>query len=150
MKFQNLALCGLVLLVGIAHAQLGAQDKMTSQDPAKVADSSESATSKAPFVGRLPRYFSRVVSPEQRETIYEIQHSFRARIEKLEQELAELKQEQTMAVESVLSKVQIAQVVELREQASLRLASRRANRPVAVEAEAEADKDATMQEKQEE
>ena len=145
MQISNLIAYVCFLFAGLANAQLVGdtttnQDKMKSPTAittaeanakapgtAKPSDSKEKSAvtkskspAKPPFTGRLPRYFSKVVSPTQRETIYEIQHSFRAKIDKLQQELDALKQEQAEAVNSVLSEIQIQQVEQLRNKAAQR------------------------------
>lgn len=120
----TLAVCTCILSASGLHAQVDMQNGQPKTNNAQSAPAMEPdptasptpAEAKPPFVGRLPRYFSKVVSPEQRQTIYEIQHSFRAKIEKLQQELNALKAEQNEAVEAVLSKVQLQQVMALRKE----------------------------------
>ncbi|MEM8735070.1 MAG: hypothetical protein AAGG44_12645, partial [Planctomycetota bacterium] len=55
--------------------------------------SKESAPNKAnpAFRGRLPRYYSAVVTPKQRAEIYSIQQRYRAQLATLEAPLAELR-----------------------------------------------------------
>ena len=56
--------------------------------------------------GRLPAYFSGVVSPGQREEIYSIQARFAEPIERLRKELKELMDRRDQEVTGVLSKEQ--------------------------------------------
>src|SRR5262245_63757060 len=53
--------------------------------------------------GRLPTYYGDIVTPEQREKIYSIQATYDAQREKLENQLATLKEKEDKEVESVLT-----------------------------------------------
>ncbi len=75
--------------------------------------------------GRLPMYFSKVVTQQQREDIYEIQARFAAKIDELQTQIDKLIQERDQEVESVLSTEQLAEVKKLRDDAKKRRMARR-------------------------
>ncbi len=75
--------------------------------------------------GRLPVYYSRVVTPDQREEIYSIQQKYEPEVAKLEAELEALRGKIQAEVEGVLSKEQLAQVQKLTEEAAARRAASR-------------------------
>jgi len=71
--------------------------------------------------GRLPAYFSSVVSEKQREDIYKIQSNYQEELDKLIAQVVELKSERDKAVEEVLSEEQLEEVQKLRDEARARL-----------------------------
>lgn len=84
-----------------------AQENATTQQ-----ETSEKATpQKSPR--RLPTYYSRVVTQEQREEIYEIQETYAKELEALEQELKTKQQERDEAIEAVLKPEQLDEVKRL-------------------------------------
>ncbi len=84
------------------------------------------AKTKPKLTGRLPRYFSAVISPDQRSEIYRIQKDYAAQIKALQEQLAALKTDEMEEIEAVLSKTQLKQVGQMREKAKERIATRRA------------------------
>ncbi|MEM7479159.1 MAG: hypothetical protein AAF483_29595 [Planctomycetota bacterium] len=85
------------------------------------AEGENAKVAEAPkLTGRLPRYFSSVVSPEQRMDIYRIQADYRAEIAQLQMQLQELREAEIQKVEAVLSATQLKQVNSLREKAAAR------------------------------
>jgi hypothetical protein len=64
--------------------------------------------------GRLPPYYSKVVTDEQREKIYEIQRKSAEKIAGLERELAAVKLKLDADIATVLTPAQRDQVVQLR------------------------------------
>ena len=60
--------------------------------------------------GRLPAYYSEIVTGEQREKIYEIQSKYQEQITELTQQLADLVKQQNDEIESVLNEEQKAQL----------------------------------------
>jgi Spy/CpxP family protein refolding chaperone len=64
--------------------------------------------------GRLPPYYNKVVTDEQRDKIYEIQQKSAERIAALERELAAAKLKLDADIASVLTPAQRDQVVQLR------------------------------------
>lgn len=69
-------------------------------------DELESSAEGPKLSGRLPRYYSAVVRPEQRQTIYQIQATYRQEIAKLQLQLDELKQRESQEIAQVLSEEQ--------------------------------------------
>lgn len=80
---------------GLATAQDGAGEEQAK--PAK-------------FRGRLPAYFSRVVSQKQREQIYTIQGGYADQLSKLEMQIRELEAARDKEVREVLTPAQKKQV----------------------------------------
>lgn len=132
MKFHpmvaaRLLLLPLVLTVGLttSHAQ---EKKSSGNVPAKAKKE------RAKPRGRLPAYFSRVVSAIQREKIYKVQASFRGQIEKLNAQLRELEMQRDKAVEDVLTDDQKAKVAEYQAEAKRRREARNKDRATRREA----------------
>ncbi|MFN3189928.1 MAG: hypothetical protein ACE361_05340 [Aureliella sp.] len=83
----------------------------------RIASEKTVGTEQAPsgetvFRGRLPRYYSAVVTPKQRAEIYSIQKGYRARLENLEIQLAELRKREQAEVAAVLDASQLEYVAE--------------------------------------
>ena len=81
----------------------------------------------APMVkrmARLPRYFSSLVSTQQREEIYRIQLDYLARIEQLQQQLDALKAEELAACEQVWDDGQRTRLLDMRTAAMERAKAR--------------------------
>lgn len=128
MKNLTLNTVGCLLLIVMAGTLLAAPPAASSKKEA------------AKPTGRLPAYFSKVVTPEQRIEIYTIQTAYREEIaktkkemiealEKLEEEYEEklsgLEEQEDEEVDAVLSKEQLAEVNSLREAARKSTASRK-------------------------
>lgn len=73
----------------------------------------ESSAEGPKLSGRLPRYYSSVVRPEQRQAIYQIQATYRQEIAKLQMQLEELKQRESEEIAQVLSEEQRDRVMQL-------------------------------------
>lgn len=113
-------LAGWVLMGTIAFAGAALPQP---QDPAPPA-AEQKATKKKPR-GRLPAYFAKVVTQQQREDIYEIQARYNAQIEELQKQIDELVAKRDQEVEGVLSAEQLAEVKKMREEAKKRRTARR-------------------------
>ncbi len=110
----------VVAATGVCSATpLTAQEKEAAK-----ADESKPARKKAR--GRLPMYFGKVVTQQQREDIYEIQARFAVQIEQLRKQMEELIRKRDAEVESVLTAEQLAEVKKLKAEAKKRrMAGRR-------------------------
>jgi hypothetical protein len=73
---------------------------------------------------RLPRYFSSLVTGEQREAIYRIQADYGEREQHLQEQLAMLRAEELAACEQVLNEMQRSRLEELRTAAMERVRMR--------------------------
>ena len=80
---------------------------------------------------RLPLYYARVVSSEQRERIYEIQAEYAEEIELIENELKKKMNERDQAVQAVLSVEQLDEVKRLISEAKKRRAQRQEEKKTA-------------------
>jgi hypothetical protein len=123
MMVNTVVASGLMLASLLGQSEMSnrlAEQEKTQAASSKAATQSamEAKTSMDPKVnsprGRLPRYYSAVVSQAQRSKIYEIQGEFRSRRESLEKQLADLKQQEQEAILSVLREPQKKMIEELR------------------------------------
>ena len=105
----------LLVLSSLAIAQ-------EETEPAVPAEKPQVKTAR----GRLPAYFSQVVSPVQREEIYSIQARFAEPIERLRKELKELMDRRDQEVSGVLSEEQQQKIHALLEAARKRREARAA------------------------
>ncbi|NLE37469.1 MAG: hypothetical protein GX621_05530 [Pirellulaceae bacterium] len=67
--------------------------------------------------GRLPSHYGKVVTEEQRRTIYELQALYAPHIEKLQAQIDALTRQRDARIEAVLTPEQRKQIAELREAA---------------------------------
>ena len=70
--------------------------------------------------GRLPAYYGKVVSDEQRQEIYEIQAEYNEQIEKLKEQLASLTAKRDSEVEQILTDTQRSEITKLKQARSSR------------------------------
>ena len=111
--------CLLALVLAAGRNFAVAQDEPTA--PA-ASETKKPAPKK--ITGRLPNYFSSVVTSSQRQEIYGLQAKYNSQIELLQKQIAELIAERDEAVDGVLSEEQLAEVNKKREAAKARRASR--------------------------
>lgn len=78
------------------------------------------------FRPRLPMYYARVVTEEQRHKIYAIQREYHPRIAALQKQLEDLIAEQSGKIEAVLTPQQKAELERLRGEAAARRGSKAA------------------------
>ncbi len=116
-----LAVFALTCLVGGLN-WVSSSAPLHAQQPATAADSvdAEGASNRAEPRGRLPVFYSRVVSGDQRDEIYAIQGRYRSEIEALERQLDELRDRMMEEIEGVLTAEQRTRVEELRAEARAR------------------------------
>ena len=74
---------------------------------------------------RLPAYFAKVVTANQRQQIYVIQAGYRKQIERLQEQLSQLLRQRAQEVDLVLTRDQLQQVQTLRAAAATRRKHRR-------------------------
>jgi len=86
----------LMLVIGIVSEGRAAKD---ADAPEKAATQAKRTRPK----GRLPAYYAAVVNERQRETIYAIQAEYQIKIEPLENQLKQLKQERDEKLAAVLT-----------------------------------------------
>lgn len=120
-----------ILFVLIAGAIFWAsQDSiLRAAQPAATADESDAASNtdaKKKPRGRLPVFYSQVVSGDQREKIYQIQAKYAPEMDELVEKLVELRNQMQEEVQGVLTPEQLARIEELREEAKKRRAERAA------------------------
>jgi hypothetical protein len=104
--------------------------KAPSQSVKKAASNTKAADEKTTRPrGRLPRYFSSLVDDKQRVEIYQIQTSYREKMQELEAELAKLELAQMSEIERALSTEQLKKLNELRQKGRSGLGSKSATKP---------------------
>ena len=100
-------------LASFCVTAIGAEKKSSTKSTKTTASKAKTADQEE-LTGRLPRYFSSLVDEEQRDEIYEIQTSYRDKIEELEQQLADLRSKEMAAIEKVLTTTQRKELADLR------------------------------------
>ncbi|MBA4017188.1 MAG: hypothetical protein C0483_08450 [Pirellula sp.] len=103
--------------------------------PAAKEAAAEGAKKDADRRGPLPFYYGKVVAPDQKAKIYEVQEKFAAEIEPLAAKIKELQAERDKAIEAVLTADQLAKIKELKAEAAAKAAAGR--KPAAKKAAAE-------------
>lgn len=107
----------------IASLSLAQAPEKKASDGAKPAAGAP-AKARAKPRGRLPAYYARVVSGEQREKIYAIQQSYEAKIADLQAQLKALTDKRDAEVAAVLTADQKAKVDQLASDAKAKRAAR--------------------------
>jgi hypothetical protein len=104
--------------------------KAPSQSVKKAASNTKAADEKTTRPrGRLPRYFSSLVDDKQRVEIYQIQTSYREKMQELEAELAKLELAQMSEIEQALSTEQLKKLNELRQKGRAGSGSKSTTKP---------------------
>jgi len=104
------------LLIGTQRAfvqEPAAEEPAAKESAAEQETETPKKTRRAPR-GRLPNYYNKVVSETQRLKIYEIQASYRPKIDALMQQVEALKEEMKAEVEAVLTPEQLKLVEQAR------------------------------------
>ncbi len=109
----GLAASALALALLVAPAGAQGPGKATATPAASKAGVKTVKKRRKPR-GRLPAYYSRVVTAKQRDEIYSIQARYNEQIQKLQQQLETLVAQRNADVEKVLSAEQRAEVEQLR------------------------------------
>jgi hypothetical protein len=86
---------------------------------AEKKDAPEAKPRKAPadFRGPLPLYYTKVVSPDQKEKIYAVQTKYEAEIKALQAKIAEIEAARNKEIDAMLTPDQLKRVEELRAEA---------------------------------
>jgi hypothetical protein len=107
-------LCALLLTSG--HCSGWQEEEEGANEPVVVKK----------FRGRLPAYFSGVVTSEQRQEIYELQKEYHEKLVALEEEMAKLKAARDEEIDGILTVEQLAEVKKKRAAAAAKRKSRQA------------------------
>lgn len=135
LKMVSLNLIAGLLLVGLATSafQVPAWSQEAEEAPAAQSTSEREGRARANPRGRLPNFYTRVVTPQQREQIYEIQQGYSEEIEALRAQLAAVQTKMNKEIEGVLDAEQLEQVKTLQEEAQQRRQRRARQRAAASE-----------------
>ncbi|MEX1039157.1 MAG: hypothetical protein WDZ51_00905 [Pirellulaceae bacterium] len=133
MSYRSLSAKALATLLLVALATSAVQMTAWSQEAGEkpMAAPSRVQSTRSEPRGRLPNFYTRVVTPQQREQIYEIQQGFAEEIEALQAKLAAVEANMNQEIEGVLDTDQLQQVKKLQAEAAERRENRRRNRPMA-------------------
>jgi Spy/CpxP family protein refolding chaperone len=113
-----------VLLAALALLPLSSPPVEAQERPAAVADEPAMPPTRRPL-RRLPTYFARVVTTQQREKIYELQAQYQEQLDALLDQVRKLEQERDKEVFQVLTPEQQQQVTAWTEEARQRRAASR-------------------------
>ena len=100
----------LSVVFTLAAATISAQETAPSAKPAAAKTAQAAEKEKIVFRGFLPPYYKDVVTPQQRDKIYEIQASYNETIRELEEQVKALRAERDLKIEQTLTTKQLAQV----------------------------------------
>jgi hypothetical protein len=92
----------------------------STQESTSVQEETAEQSKPQRSIRRLPTYYSRVVTQEQREEIYEIQETYTKELEAIEMELKNKQKERDLAIEAVLKPEQLEEVKRLLAEAKKR------------------------------
>lgn len=126
------------LPTGFSQEQTSVESKSLPSDGQALPDAADRSQSKQ-LSGRLPRFFSTVVTPQQRLEIYEIQSNYRKKMLELQQQLDALKAAESKEIEQILSPIQLKQISEMRTEALSRASELRQQQPSVQVSEMEAE-----------
>lgn len=117
----------LVLVIG-ALLSLPEQSALQAEQPAADSqdDSSAAPKERKKPRGRLPVFYSQVVSGDQREEIYSIQAKYEPEMDALVEKLVELRNQMQSEIKNVLTTEQLERVEQLKAEAKQRRAERAA------------------------
>lgn len=132
MSFRSLSAKVLATLLLVAMATSAIQLTAWSQEAATPpsAQTPREPRARSEARGRLPNFFTQVVTPQQREQIYEIQQGYAEELEALRAKLAAVEAKMTQEIEGVLDAEQLEQVKKLQAEAAERRQNRSRNRPM--------------------
>ncbi len=111
------------------------QTMLGAQQSEETSDKGEATPKKSK--GRLPVFYSQVVSGDQRDEIYAIQAKYASEMDALVDQLVALRNQQQEEIKAVLTPKQVARLKQLREEAK-QLRAQRAARRAAAEAKRDA------------
>jgi hypothetical protein len=103
----------VALAIPLAMSLLLSDGRGQGDEKAKGDQPAAEKKERAQPAGRLPNYYSTVVSPEQREKIYGIQGKYADQIKKLQEQLTALEVQRDAEVEGVLTPEQKDKVAKL-------------------------------------
>lgn len=112
MNGKSMQLVAVALVAMFIGSQVST-DGTKAQDDAKPAVKAEAKKTPKKPRGRLPNYYSKVVTAEQRESIYKLQSTYNGQIGELKKQIEELTKKRDDEVRGVLSPEQQKQVDEL-------------------------------------
>jgi hypothetical protein len=110
----------------VVVAQLSFRAPIVAQQKPAAEETSNESPERAPVRGRLPAYFSAIVTSQQREKIYLIQQRYDQQLDELRMQVEQLISERDRELDAVLTAEQLAIVQQKRADAQKRREMRRA------------------------
>jgi hypothetical protein len=132
-----LAMMAASVIGGLTFAPSVLSQQAGSKKPA-AADAPEGQEKARSPRRRLPPYFARVVTPQQREQIYQVQDKYQEQIEALEAQMEAVLEKRDADISAVLTPEQRQQVAKLREEGAQRAAARQTAEATTAEPGADA------------
>jgi len=129
MSYRSLSAKVLATLLLVAMATSAVQMTAWSQEGA-TPPSPREPRARSEARGRLPNFFTQVVTPQQREQIYEIQQGYAEELDALRAKLAAVEAKMNQEIEGVLDSDQLEQVKKLQAEAAERRQNRSRTRPM--------------------
>ncbi len=145
-RFACLRWTAALLLPALALAgtpTLRAADGKAEAKPAAKEAAAEGSKKAADRRGPLPFYYGKVVAPDQKEKIYDVQEKYAAEIAPLAAKIKELQAERDKSIDALLSADQLAKIKELKTEAAAKAAAGRKPATKKPAAEPKAEKTAT-------
>lgn len=110
----------MLILVCAGSPLFGADEKPAAKEakPAAAKEAKPGAVKKSPadYRGPLPFYYSKVLSPDQKEKLYAIYEKHAVEIKALQGKLKELEEARNKELDAALTPEQLARIKELREE----------------------------------
>lgn len=113
------------LVLAISAVRVGYTQEAKPNAEAAQEKKQPKQTRRAPR-GRLPNHYGKLGLPEETKTkIYAIQKNYRARLRELQQQIEDLRQQETLEIQGTLNEAQRKQLVGFLREAEERRAARR-------------------------
>ncbi|PHR86646.1 MAG: hypothetical protein COA78_37785 [Blastopirellula sp.] len=114
----------LMLVLGLASLNYSSVDAQAADEAKPAAEAKPAVKKRAQARGRLPNYYAKIVTEEQRKKIYGIQKQYAKQLAELQAQLAKIKADRDGEVEAVLSVDQLAKVKKLIDEAAAKRAAK--------------------------
>lgn len=116
-----------LVILGLTVAGGAAVSTLAADAPPVAAQPKMAATAAKEPRGRLPNFYSQVVSEKQKEEIYSIQSEYEAKLDELVRQVVAIKAERDAMIEQTLTPEQQKEIAQLRAESEQRRAERRAS-----------------------
>lgn len=140
-KMVRVAAVGILpALIWAGMPSVRAADEKPAAKEAKAAPEGKAKKAPADYRGPLPFYYSKVVSPDQKEKIYAIQEKYDAELKAVKAKLKEIEDARNKEIDALLSPEQLKRLEELRAEAKTKAAAKTDGAKKPAEGDAKKDK----------